>query len=113
LVVELKASGPDCGLWGEVALEIRYTAFLTDVHAHLIEGEKRLHVRGRVEGESTGLLELHVLANGRAVGYLPCAAGELFAILTDELTNPVPPEVRVELICGAIVWYAADVMIVN
>jgi len=65
-------------------------------------------VGGTVAGAANGPLDVYVLAAGRTVGYRTCNAGEMFAIVTDELPQDFE-DVRVELVNGAVVWYAAEV----
>jgi hypothetical protein len=107
LVIDLDAADPLGGPWGDVALEVRCGAFLTQVRA-IRDGESRLHLSGMVGGEADGPLELYALAGGRTIGYRTCVAGMAFEMTTDELTA-LPPEVRVELVNGAVIWYAVDV----
>jgi hypothetical protein len=112
LVVEVEAATDAGGLWGEVALEVRCSAYLRGVRA---EAERsgagvRLRVRGEVSGEAGGPLELYVLAGGGTVGYGPCRAGGAFEVVTEELkAGELPPAVRVDLVCGAVIWYALEI----
>jgi hypothetical protein len=106
LVVELAADDQAGGLWGDVALEVRCTAYLTGVRAE--PAGAALRVTGEVAGEAGGPLEVYVLAAGRTVGYRTCAAGATFELMTDEFSD-LPPEVRVELVNGAVVWYVMEV----
>ncbi|HEY1381884.1 MAG TPA: hypothetical protein VGF55_34105, partial [Gemmataceae bacterium] len=108
LVVELSPDGPDGGLWGDVALEVRCAAYLTGVRAE--PAGAALRITGAVAGEADGSLEVYVLAAGRTVGYGTCPAGQTFDVVTDELSER-PPDVRVELVNGAVVWYAVDVAV--
>jgi hypothetical protein len=109
LTVELESSDAAGGLWGDVALEVRCAAYLSDVRATPVGG--RLRVTGNVAGEADGRLEVYVLAGGRCVGYARCSAAAKFEVLTEDLSN-APPDVRVELINCAMIWYAVDVRIV-
>src|SRR5579884_54655 len=63
LVVEIEGTEEQGGLWGEVALEIRCTAFLRDLRSFVaLKGDTiDLHVRGRVVGLSERPLELYLL----------------------------------------------------
>ena len=109
LVVAVTAGSDRGGLWGEVALEVRRTAFLRGVGTEALgEGEvSRLLVRGEVVGTAGRPLELYVLLDGATVAYdtvEPAAGGAAFAIVTAAPARP--GQVRVELIDGATVWYA-------
>ncbi len=106
LVTDLAVGGPDGGLWGDVAVEVRCPAYLADVRAE--PAGAALRISGAAAGEADGPLEVYVLAAGRTVGYRTCAAGEAFELLTDDV-DEMPSEVRVELVNGAVVWYATDV----
>ena len=88
---------------GEVAMEIRATAFLQGVRARRADG--KLHVAGAVAGTSTDALELYVLVDGRHALYRTIEAGQRFMA---ELTEP-GQTVRVELVHVSTVWYVVEV----
>ncbi len=91
--------------WGEVAMEVRRTAFLRGVRAESDGGRAR--VRGEVVGGAGRPLELYVLLDGRTVHYgmvEASAAGRAFEVVADGSGK----EVRVELVDGACVWYAVE-----
>lgn len=103
LVLEIQGGGE---AWGEVALEVRRTAFLRGVRATADGG--RVRVSGEVVGSAGRPLELYVLLDGRTVHYAtvePTAGGREFEIVTDGSGR----QVRVELIDGGSVWYAVEV----
>jgi hypothetical protein len=115
LLVDLQASDDLAGLAGEVAMEVRRTAFLRNVRAWFVREEQglRLHVAGEVVGTSEQPLEVYGLLNGRTVFYGVVQAvpeGRPFEKMTDLLD--VQPEsasaVRVDLIGGAVIWYSVD-----
>ncbi len=90
--------------WGDVALEVRRTAFLRGVRATADGG--RVRVAGTVVGSAGRPLELYVLLDGRTIHYAtvdPSAEGRQFAISAEESGR----QVRVELVDGGSVWYAA------
>jgi hypothetical protein len=92
-------------LWGDVALEVRRTAFLRGVRAAADGG--RIRVQGEIVGSAGRPLELYVLFDGRTVHYgmvEPTAAGRAFEVVADGPGK----EVRVELVDGACVWYAVE-----
>jgi len=107
------------GLWGEVALEIRCTAFLRDVSFQpvWVNGHLELEVRGIVAGTSEGELEVYTVLNRRQAVYgrlTPSAAGQAFCLCSvdlptecwrgeDEAATGV--DVRIDLVKGATVWY--------
>lgn len=114
LVVEVEAPSGNDGLWGEVALEVRATAFLRGVHAwaEYTQETVRLHIQGEVVGTSDRLLELYVLSDRGTIAYRtiqPLPAGQAFDLLVEEsataLKQAGSPEVRIELVHGAVVWY--------
>jgi hypothetical protein len=121
LVVEVE--GPAMGgLWGEVAMEVRRTAFLRNaqVRAERSAGALRLHVSGEVVGTAERPLELYVVLGRHPAAYGHAEAapeGRPFTLSSEEVPAerwpPEPPVVRVDLVDGANVWYtmelAADV----
>ncbi len=112
LEVEMTIPAGDGRPWDEALLEIRCTAYLRDigVRAEVVNGATRLRVTGRVAGAAEGPLELYLLCEDKTVGYAPVTAGEVLALVSDPL--PVTPTVvRVELVCGAVVWHTLDASI--
>jgi hypothetical protein len=123
LRVEVEASSGSGGLWGEVALEVRCTAYLQGVRVWGERaGEKtRLHVAGAVVGTCERPLDFYVLVDGATVHYSQREAepaGKPFQIVIEDF--PLAPardsageakrahQVRVELVNGATVWYALE-----
>jgi hypothetical protein len=114
LVVEVEEPTGYGGLWGEVALEIRRTAFLRGVRAWA-EAAGTLHVAGEVVGTSERPLDLYALLDGANVAYTTVganSAGKPF-----QVTAELPGErhwagdghtLRVELVDAATVWYAVE-----
>jgi hypothetical protein len=91
---------------GDVALEVRKTAFLRGVHATADAGA--VCVRGDVVGSAGRPLEVYVLLDGRTVHYgmvEPSTEGRLFEAVAEGRGELV----RVELVDGASVWYAVEV----
>jgi hypothetical protein len=119
LIVEVEALTSNGGLWGEVALEIRCTAFLRGVRLwrDFAEAPMKLHIQGEVVGTSDRPLELYILLDRSTIAYRtiqPTTAGESFAIVHEEsmLAAETEPygrskdrEVRVDLVNGAVIWY--------
>jgi hypothetical protein len=108
LVVEAPAGG---GPWGEVALEVRRTAFLRSVRAWRERPAEaaRLHVAGEVVGTADRPLELYILHGGANVAYTTVEttpAGQAFHVEADGVGDA--SDVRVELIDGGVIWYAAE-----
>jgi hypothetical protein len=123
LVVEVEAPDDRAGLWGEVAQEVRCTAFLRGVRlAATFAGETaRLHVTGEVVGTSEQSLELYVLLGRSTVAYAvvpPAPEGRPFHVISDELGperwqtggegGGTVHEVRVELVNTATVWFTVE-----
>lgn len=91
----------------EVALEIRGPVFLRDVHP-TADGWA-----GQVIGESRKHLEVHLLAQGRAVARVPVQANRPFVVNRPEVMpegayNPQAPPWSLELIEMANRWYSLD-----
>jgi hypothetical protein len=98
------------GLWGEVALEVRCTAYLRGLRTW-IDGA-RLHIVGEVVGCAENPLDLYVILDrlpaveaqvtaepgGRA--FHLTARGAAAARLTGETVR-----MQVDLVNGALVWY--------
>jgi hypothetical protein len=116
LVLEIESEAESGGLWGDVALEIRRTAYLRGVS--MCRGESpagpELRVRGQVVGECAGLLELYVLLDNKTVAYTQTQADpaghafELAELLGPEQAAPGQHSVRIELVNVATVWYAVE-----
>ncbi len=117
LVVTIESSTDDDGLWGEVALEIRRTAYLRGIEVSLGRDAAgaRLRVTGQVVGHSAGPLDLYALVGDRTAAYAQVQAAETGAPfelvaepLDPELAPAGAPVVRVELVEGAVVWYRVE-----
>jgi hypothetical protein len=123
LTVEVEAHTPGGGLWGDVALEIRCTAFLRPVRLWATwSGETAdLHVAGEVAGTCERPLDLYVLLDNATVSYTTVEAspaGQPFHVVAEGLgkerwqsrEGPAGDlhEVRIELINGATVWYRIE-----
>jgi hypothetical protein len=115
LLVEVSGGAPTAGLWGEVALEIRRTAFLQRVsfEPHFAAETVHLHVAGEVAGSADGLLELYLLLDRSTIAYKTVTAGAAFEIVSDAIPlvqwrahEAVP--VKLDLVQGAIVWYSME-----
>jgi hypothetical protein len=118
LQVDIEATGGDGGLWGEVALEVRCTAFLRGLRVWAtVHGEMAtLHVGGQVVGTAERLLDLYALLDNATVAYSLVEAapeGREFDVTSEAL----PPErwqspdthvVRVDLVNGAMIWHAEE-----
>jgi hypothetical protein len=114
LVVEVEELTGRGGLWGEVALEIRRTAFLRSVRAWA-ESATALHVAGEVVGTSERPLDLYVLLDGANVAYSTVEAAptgrpfQVTAARADaERWTAAGHTVRVELVDAATVWYTVE-----
>jgi hypothetical protein len=116
LLVDLEAADDRAGLGGEVAMEVRRTAFLRGVRAGLVrEGHgTRLHIAGEVVGTSDQPLEVYALLDSQTVLYGVVQAvpeGRPFQQTSDVLdVQPGPGSAaRVDLIAGAVIWYSVEV----
>jgi hypothetical protein len=118
LVAEVEAADDRGGLSGEVALEVRRTAFLRNLRAWLAgDGAGvRLHVAGEVVGTSERPLELYALLGGRTVAYAGAEAapeGRPFQLASEVLEEGQRQArlARVDLVDGAVIWSAAEVAV--
>jgi hypothetical protein len=119
LTVEVESLAGDGGLCGEVALEVRRTAFLRKLRFWAtLDGEAaQLHLTGEVAGESGRPLELYLLLDRFTVGYASeVLAGRPFHLTSESLPadrwrpwrSPSQVLVRVDLVEGASVWYTSE-----
>ncbi len=117
LAVEVEAEGGHGGLWGEVAMEVRCTAYLRDVRAWVTaEGDGTvLHAAGEVVGTCGRPLELYLLIDNRTAGYATAEAapeGRAFELASEALGaggwGPGAHVVRVDLVQGASIWYTFE-----
>jgi hypothetical protein len=113
-VVELTGAG---GLWGEVALEVRCTAYLRHVRAWWATAERAaLHVSGELVGSCAGPLELYAVAGRYNLLYAPLTA-DGGVTPWHRVADDVPPAARttaklqVELVQVSVKWYVAEVSI--
>lgn len=109
MVVEIASSTEGGGLWGDVALEMRCTAYLRNVQIEKVRDQSnfRLRVMGMVVGTCERPLDLYVLWENRTVHYttiVAAPAGTHFDVLIEEPVA-VSGTLRVELVNGATVWY--------
>jgi hypothetical protein len=116
LVVDVESATERGGLSGEVALEVRCSAFLRGMRVETAGGD--LHVRGEVVGTAEGLLELYVVLDRSTVAYEPTAAspaGHPFHLAAAGVLGGVGTGrtaaggeariIKVDLVNGASVWY--------
>lgn len=115
LVVDVESLTDAGGLPGEVALEIRRTAFLQNMHARQIAGENpRIRVAGEIVGTSERPLDVYVLVGRRTEGYARIRLENErtpFEIISDavEEAADLSDFVRIELVDGGVVWYGVEV----
>lgn len=97
------------GLWGEVALEIRKSAWLSDLR--LQRNGPGLLLTGGVMGVAPQPLEVYTIVDGQHVDYRtiqPSLDGQSFHI---ELSSSLAQTVRVELIHISAIWYIVEMSI--
>jgi hypothetical protein len=105
VVIEMPVTAGPGLPWQEVCLEVRRTAYLRDVRVWVEGGQ--VHTSGLVVGSAEALLEVYVVADRSVAAYTSIIAldsGQPFH-LSGSVSGPVA-EVRVELVQGAVVWYA-------
>jgi hypothetical protein len=107
------------GLGGEVALEVRCTAFLRGLRRWAeVHGERAdLHVTGQVVGVAERPLELYIVLNRSPAAYQTVRAtaeGQPFHVVLPDLAPETwrgeepAPVVKVDLVNGATVWYTSE-----
>jgi hypothetical protein len=120
LVVDVEGTAE--GLWGEVAMEIRCTAFLRDLRRFVVRHGERvvLHVSGQVAGTADRPLELYVVLDRSTVAYqvvTPTVEGQPFEIVVPDLAvqtwrgadgSFAGLLVKVDLVNGATSWYTSE-----
>jgi len=111
LTVEIEGTAEEGGLWGEVALEVRCTAFLRKLRCWtILKGDRvDLHVSGQVVGVAEQPLEVYLLLDRSVVGYqvvMATAEGQPFEFVVPDLAATDLP-VQVDLVNGAVVWYTS------
>jgi len=102
--------GEDGGLWGETALEIRCTAFLRGLRATK-KSPSTIQIAGEVAGACDRSLELYVLLDRSNVGYAVVEAGRPFQVMIEVPPGTAASVLRIELVCVATVWHAAEIPI--
>lgn len=97
LVIECDATTP-----GDVALEVRATAYLSEVH-WTTNG-----VAGRIEGEAAGPMDVYLIVGRSTLAQTLGRAGTAFhlPIETARLDETTREPSRVELVNGAVIWYS-------
>lgn len=115
LVVDVESRDSNGGLWGEVALEVRCTAFLQDVQAWLVHQKDHadLHVVGQVVGTCERALDLYVRWKNMTMVWTTVEAdqtGKPFHARSAPLllSEAKPGPVQVELINGGVIWYVVE-----
>lgn len=117
LVVDVEGTAEEAGLWGEVALEVRCTAFLRRLcrHAILSKDRPELRVTGQVVGVAERPLELYIVVDRSVAAYRVVTAtpeGQDFEIVVPDVAmekgrESGGPAVQVDLVNGATVWYTS------
>jgi hypothetical protein len=119
LIVEMEGRAEEGGLSGEVALEVRCSAFLRDLRRFaILKGDSiDLSVSGQVVGVADRPLELYLVLDRSVVGYGSATAtveGQPFEFIVADLPAAKwrqpdgqfqPISVQVDLVNGAVVWY--------
>ncbi|HWG46788.1 MAG TPA: hypothetical protein VN688_28755 [Gemmataceae bacterium] len=113
LVVDVEGTAEQ-GVWDEVALEVRCTAFLRGLSWFAIKKGERaeLHVTGQVVGVAERPLELYIVLDRSVVAYQVVTAtteGQPFEIVVPDLAvEDGGSVVKVDLVNGASVWYTNE-----
>ncbi len=110
LEITLDASSDEAGL-GEVALEIRCTAYLEGMSARKLP-DGGIEVKGDVVGLCDGPLELYAILDVAQVHYErveAAAEGKPFRFIVKPMT--AASNLRVELVNVSTIWYARDCLL--
>ncbi len=117
LVMDVEGATDEGSPWGEVALEIRCTAFLRELRRFaVLRGEcVELHVSGQVVGTADRPLELYVVVERSTAAYqvvMPAVEGQPFEVVVPDLAAETwrgadAPRVQVDLVNGASIWYTS------
>jgi hypothetical protein len=111
VLVEVESTSGADGPWGEVALEVRCTAYLQTMRAWWTTATAGaiLHAAGEVVGDAERPLDLYLLHAGQTLActsIVARSAGQPFALTSEPLpADQEHGEVRVELVNGGSLWY--------
>jgi hypothetical protein len=110
VLVEVEGDGQG-GMRGEVAMEVRATAYLRNVSVRQSGGE--VQVSGEVVGEADGLLELYLIADRSPTAYQAVTAtpeGQSFSLVCSAVGVDGGPVgvVKLDLVRGAVSWYTVE-----
>jgi hypothetical protein len=111
LVVEIESQAALGGLWGEVALEVRATAFLRDVRFEI--RAEQLVAHGIVIGDASRPLDLYLFAGGKFLTHdlvQPTVKGQPFTLMGGISGHqwPSPLPARVELVDVSAIWHVVE-----
>jgi hypothetical protein len=115
LVIDVTGSSEEGGgLWGEVALEVRCSAYLREVRLWLEQtGEGVvLHATGQVVGTAERELELYAVLDRSTVAYatvMPRQDSPVpFHLVGDAVKGKCARIVKIDLVNGGVVWYTVQ-----
>ncbi len=117
LTIEVEVLEDSGELFGEVALEIRCTAFLRGLRTwNTTAGNKvYLHIAGEVAGYCEGPLELYAVLDRRNIAYQQVqirATGVPFQMDCDPVAaEPGAHTLRVDLVQGPTVWHMVEQLV--
>jgi hypothetical protein len=106
LEITLDALSLTASTLGEVAMEVRCTAFLRGVRAWR-DAPDTLQVRGEVVGFADRPLEVYVLGDRQTLAYGQVEAGRSFQ-LTANLERSEVSGLRVDLVNLSTIWYSVE-----
>lgn len=109
LEIIIEALSPETGTLGEVAMEVRCTAYLRNVRA--VRQGQSLQVTGEVVGFADRPLELYILGDRQNLAYTPIEAdpcGRLFQIVADLEAPCAFDRLCVDLVNLSSVWYSVE-----
>jgi len=102
------AGEQEADLWGEVAMEIRRTAYLRGCRVGFVK--QHWHASGELCGEAEGELELYLIVERRTVAYrtIRTSSGPVVFTMQSDEPGELNTQARLELIQGAVVWFGLD-----
>jgi hypothetical protein len=111
LVVDIEVLAAIGGLWSEVALEVRATAFLRDVRFEI--RAEQLTAHGIAIGNASRPLDLYLFAGGKFLTHdlaQPTAQGQPFTLVGSlgDHQWPSPLPARVELVDVSAIWHVVE-----
>jgi hypothetical protein len=114
LVIDVETPACAGTLWGEVALEVRATAYLKDVALRLAKASSpQLIATGQIAGSAERPLDLYLFAAAEFLAHGMAQAGQYFSLSAElpAAAGSTQLPVRIELVDVATIWYVVERMV--